>query len=100
MIDREDVAWSEKRGEWRDRDGGGLGGEGLPPRAGSPSGRETKGATPEGGVSLGAEDEGGERQSSPYLSFPFSFYPSPRELRQPNNYPLRALGKSVFALSR
>ena len=44
MIDREDVAQREKRGEWRDRDDGGLGGEG---------------AIPEGGDSLGAKYDGG-----------------------------------------
>ena len=59
MIDKENVARRGKRGEWRGRDDGGLGGGGLPPRAGSPSGRETKEGTLEGGVSLGAEDEGG-----------------------------------------
>ena len=56
--------------------------------------------TSEGGVSLGAEDEGRERKLSPYLPSPLSFYPSPRGLMTAYNYPLRALGKNVFSLSR
>ena len=44
MIDKENVAHREKRGEWRDRDDGGLGGVG---------------AIPEGGDSLGAKYDGG-----------------------------------------
>ena len=88
MIDKEDVARREKRGEWRGRDDGGLDGGGLPPRAGAPSRREAEGgvsggdegrptgemsgtrgvgkgglggeeATPEGGDSLGVKYDGG-----------------------------------------
>jgi len=44
MIDRENVAQREKRGEWRGGDDGDLGGEG---------------ATPGGGDSLGVKYDGG-----------------------------------------
>lgn len=86
MIDRENVAQREKRGN---RDDGDLGGGGLLPRAETPSGRNMtggasggdegrptgemrgahgvdeaglgrEGATPEGGGSLEVKDEGGE----------------------------------------
>ena len=76
MIDREGVAQRGKRGEWRGGDDGGLGGEGIPPRVGFPSGQEAEGGDLEGGVSLEAGDEGWEGKLSPYLPFLSHFTPS------------------------
>ena len=75
MIDREDVAQREKRGEWRGGDDGDCGGEGIPSRAGSLSGRETKGSTPEGRVSLEAGGEGGSVNYLRTSLFPSLFTP-------------------------
>ncbi len=75
MIDREDVAQREKRGNGGVETMETAAERGYPRRWGLPQGRSRRGATPEGGVSLGAEDEGGSVNHLLTSLFPSLFTP-------------------------